>query len=150
TLDNTGITYGSGVYEVFFSSRNSTSQGNNGDRLFDFNDTVRALFLSNNYATTSGALTTQGQNYWLVENTYRGDWVCIRLPEPISMTSFQIIQDIVDLAAKTTAPRNIRLYCSNDGINWITIQTYTNLAYNSSGVHTSPTISGLSGYIYYA
>lgn len=149
TLDTSGITYGSGVYEIFYSTRYDTTNLNDADNLFDLGATTQsAWFLNNNYTATTGVLTTQGNNYWLVETAYKGDWVCIKLPFTIALTSYKIQARSGIQFART--PKNFRIYASNDGTTWVTLQTITNASYVSN-VYTNTALSAnTTQYQYYA
>lgn len=149
-LTTAGITYGSGTYEIYHTSLHSSS-ANNVSLLFNHNTTettTSAHFLSANYATTTGALTTQGNNYYIVESAYRGDSVAIKLPIPVALTSFKIFirSDVAD-----RRPKNFKIYASNTGAtgSWITLLTITNASY-TSGVYTNTSLSAnTTPYLYY-
>ena len=64
-LNTTGITYGSGTYEVYYSTRYDATY--NADKIFN-----------NSASGDSGFANTH--------------WVCIKLPIPIAMTSYSIYQ----------------------------------------------------------
>jgi hypothetical protein len=148
TVDTADVTYGSGDYEVFYSSQNYVNDDSrSGPGLFNYvgGSEEGAHWRSNNYATSTGILTTQGNSYFLISD-YKGDWVCIKLPVPIAITSYS-------LTARSTwnnrAPKTFRLYASNDGINWVALQTVT--ATYTSDVYTNTALSSNTVlYVYYA
>ena len=114
-LDNQTIAYGSGIYEVYSSSSYDTPTTK--DRLFNFNTTETttsprwAISLYN-----SGTGNYQGDNS--IDNVYFGDWIILKLPQPILLTRYRIYQRSDFL---TKAPAEWKVYGSNDGITFIEI-----------------------------
>jgi len=146
-LDNQSISHGSGFYEIYSSST------------FDFPTTKDKLFNFNTDETTdsarwgislynSGTGNYQGDNS--IDNTYYGDWVIIKMPQPIMLTRYRIYQR-TDFPTK--APSLWKCYGSNDGIIFTEIteanQT-TRLTSYSGGFYEkslNPTFTVLYSYI---
>ena len=114
-LDNQTIAYGSGIYELYSSS--SYDLPTTKDRLFNFNTTETttsprwAISLYN-----SGTGNYQGDNS--IDNVYFGDWIILKLPQPILLTRYRIYQRSDFL---TKAPAEWKVYGSNDGITFTEI-----------------------------
>ena len=115
-LNTTSIAYASGFYEVFSSSTYDNGITNK-DKLFNHNTSETttsprwAISLYN-----SGTGNYQGDNS--IDGSYYGDWVIIKLPQPILLTRYRIYQRSDFL---TKAPAEWRVYGSNDGVNFIEI-----------------------------
>ena len=141
TLDTTGITYGSGTYDLYVSSVYSTAVQYDGYRMFDYDTastTNRWAGGNNFYVITTGAVSATNTNYF-IDNTYKGDWFCLKLPIPISLTKFTIYQTSTAL---DRAPKNFRVYGSMDATNWSLLQTvtgatYTSRVYTNTGLSTN-------------
>jgi len=146
-------TYGYGTYEVYYTSQYSAST-NNPALLFNWNTTETtgsAAFLTGNYSTTSGGLTSQGQNYYICNSAYRGDTIVIKTPVPIALTSFKLYQR-TDSTFTDRRPKNFNIYGSNTGASgsWVLLLTTTNASY-SSGVHNNTALSAnTTPYVYHA
>jgi hypothetical protein len=110
TLNNTGISYGFGIYEIYSSSTYYTYTTK--DALFNFNQNDASVPRWNmSQYNTSGVY--QGTNY--INSSYQGDWVIIKMPQSIMLTRYRIYQDINNL---TKAPAEWRVYGSSDGITF--------------------------------
>lgn len=111
TLDNTGITYGVGNYVITASSY---TVGNGLENIFNriISTTPNYLTETLRYATTTGVYT--GNNY-LVSNTFKGEWVHIKLPVAISLCYYNFVSNS---STTTRSPSLFKIYGSNDGINW--------------------------------
>jgi len=119
----TFIVYSSSTYDGFNYTKhllfnNSTS------------DSFAAHWLSNNYIST-GEISTNNNNY--IKPDYKGDWIIVKLPFKIILTSFIFYQRT---AAPYRAPARWKCYGSNDGINFTEIvegsYTTTDAVYTSS------------------
>ncbi len=114
-LDNNNITYGNGFYEVYSSSTYDTPTTKN--KLFNFDtaettDTPRwGISLYN-----SGTGDYQGDNS--IDNIYYGDWVILKMPQPILLTRYRIYQNT---QFPNRAPSEWKVYGSNDGITFTQI-----------------------------
>ena len=146
-LNNQSISYGSGYYEIYSSSSFDTPTTK--DKLFNFNiseTTTSARFGINLFSSGSGNYI--GDNS--INGSYFGDWVIIKLPQPILLTRYRIYQRSDFL---TKAPSLWRVYGSNDGITFTEIteanQT-TRLTSYSGGFYEkslNPTFTTLYQYI---
>ena len=130
TLDTTGITYGSGVYNVYTSSDLfALNDFRNSYTIFDYDNAFGnqgGHFASGNYNTTTGVYI--GTRY-LVDVNYKGEWAVIKCPLNIIATSFTITQRA---AWPLRVPRDFKVYGSKNGTSWTTITTITNATYVSS------------------
>jgi hypothetical protein len=115
-LDTSGISYGSGFYEIYSSSTYDNGITNK-DRLFNFNTTETTntprwgISLYN-----SGTGNYQGDNS--IDGSYYGDWVIIKLQNPIMLTRYRIYQNTL---FTNRAPAEWKVYGSNDGITFTEI-----------------------------
>ena len=121
TLDNTGITYGSGDYIIYSSSVYTV-----GDQsllrkrdLFNYNLNDVGGCWSASYNGSTG--NYNGNNY--IKSDYLGDWVIIKLPNPIFLQRFRFYARYDYYYQSPTA---WRCYGSNDGNNWIEIKDASN------------------------
>lgn len=114
-LDNTNISYGSGIYEIYSSSTYDTPTTK--DKLFNFNTTETTntprwgISLYN-----SGTGNYQGDNS--INNVYYGDWVIIKMPNQILLTRYRIYRNTL---FTERAPAEWKIYGSNDGITFTEI-----------------------------
>jgi hypothetical protein len=114
-LDNSGISYGAGFYEVFSSSTYDTNTTKN--KLFNFNiseTTNSAQWGISLY--NSGTGNYQGDNS--IDNIYYGDWVILKMPQPIMLTRYRIYQNT---QFPNRSPSEWKVYGSNDGITFTPI-----------------------------
>jgi hypothetical protein len=114
-LDNSSISYGSGFYEVFSSSTYDAPTTKN--KLFNYNttetnDTPRWGISLYNSATGN----YQGDNS--IDDNYYGDWVILKMPQPIMLTRFRIYQNS---SFPLRSPSEWKVYGSNDGITFTQI-----------------------------
>ena len=63
------------------------------------------------------------------------------MPIPVAITSYKMYQ-IQDPLATVTAPKNFKIYASNNGVDWTILQTitnatYTSYIYNNTGLSTN-------------
>ena len=131
TLDTTDITDGSGIYEIYYSTRfNNSGITYGGYNAFNYITNANTGEFG---SITGGYRTTTPFDYigtiYLAESTYKGEFLCIKMPVPIVITSYSIYHMT---NTNLRAPKNFRLYASNDGINWITLQTITNSVYDTN------------------
>ncbi len=124
-LNNSGITYGDGTYNIWVSSTYGFNGLNEANLLFNLttpNSNNECHWATNQYSTTY-----LGTNY-LSEINYKGDWVVIQPPKPFILTFYEIYR-------RTTfpnrAPKNFKIYGSYDSINWDVLDTKTNITYTS-------------------
>ena len=113
-LDNQSIAYGSGVYEIYYSSQ------------YDTNTRAENLFNYDTSQTTSSArfgitLYSSGTGDYLGNdkiNNYYGDWVIIKMPQEILLSRYRIYQRT---DALTKAPSLWKVFGSKDGITFTEI-----------------------------
>jgi hypothetical protein len=128
-LDATGITYGSGTYEIYSSSSYDSVNTHNKVLLFNNTDEqLTAAWKNNNYDTVNGTyIISNGKNI----NGYYGDWIIIKLPVSIILTSFKFYPTFI-LGTEARSPGEWKCYGSVDGI------TYTEI---TEGASTSRLVS---------
>ncbi len=132
TFNNTTI-YGSGVYQVSYSSFTTSYEP-----FKCFNETSTA----DNHATWEANNYTLG-NYNKTLNLapdYNGDWLVIKLPVSIKLKRF-VIKSIS--TALNSAPKNFRFYGSTDGSSWNILvdkqnAEYSNLLYEHTNISQYP------------
>ena len=132
TFNNTTI-YGSGVYQVSYSSFTTSYEP-----FKCFNETSTA----DNHATWEANNYTLG-NYNKTLNLapdYNGDWLVIKLPVSIKLKRF-VIKSIS--TALNSAPKNFRFYGSTDGNSWNILvdkqnAEYSNLLYEHTNISQYP------------
>ncbi len=147
TLNNTGISYGNGTYELYYSSTRY-AVGNAGNPHasfnFDYTATNAGAWRAGNYATTTGTITTQGNTYYMPDINYKGDWFCVKFPSAQIITEFKIYRrsDVPERGAKA-----YRIYASNDSTTWVQLLNVATASYTSH-IHTS-SITNSTAYLYY-
>ena len=115
-LDNSTTAYGNGFYEIYSSSTFNNGITNK-DKLFNYNTSETTT--SPRWAISlyqSGTGNYIGNNG--IDGTYYGDWIIIKLAQPIMLTRYRIYQRSDFL---TKAPSEWKVYGSNDGITFIQI-----------------------------
>ena len=113
-LNNQSIAYGSGVYEIYYSSQ------------YDTNTRAENLFNYDTSQTTTSArfgitLYSSGTGDYLGNdkiNNYYGDWVIIKMPQEILLSRYRIYQRT---DAPTKAPSLWKVFGSKDGITFTEI-----------------------------
>jgi hypothetical protein len=112
-LDNIGITYGYGQYEIYSSSTYDNGITNK-DKLFNFDaiETVNTpRWAINQY--NSGTGDYQGNSS--IDSVHYGDWIIIKLPLPFLLTRFRIYKNT---AFSQLAPSLWKCFGSFDGIEF--------------------------------
>jgi len=136
-LNTTSISYGSGNYEVYSSSTLGTA--NLKSKLFNYstNDSGYPRWAENQYISDTGNYAGEST----IDNFYKGDWVIIKLPQPIMLTRYRIYQRSDSSSYPPKAPSEWKVYGSNDGITFTEITeasqmtrltSYTNGFYEKS------------------
>ena len=107
-LDTTFITHGNGYYEIYSSSTYDIDTPKS--LLFNHNtsDLKNARWFINLYEFGTGLY--QGDNS--IDGSYYGDWVIIKLPQPIVLTKFRFYTG----GAVNSSPGTWKCYGSNDGL----------------------------------
>ena len=130
-----GQTYGNGLYTV-----TATGQPATGYLAFnkDFTST-NAYLTSSTYTVTDGGRTNAAYNSATVSTTYKdlanatqtynGDYVQIRLPNPIKLQSYTIE---VDTSKPANYPYTFAMFGSNDGTAWNIVAPGNSGAYFST------------------
>jgi hypothetical protein len=115
-LDNIGIAYGDGQYEIY-----SSSTYDNGittkDKLFNFDNsetTNTSRWGINQF--NSGTGDYQGNSS--IDGVHYGDWIIIKLPLPFLLTRFRIYKNT---SFPQKAPSLWKCFGSSDGIEWFEI-----------------------------
>jgi hypothetical protein len=144
-LNNTGISYGSGYYDIFSSSTYDVFI-NSKDNLFNFNTadtTPRARFANSLYNSGTGLYIGNDT----LDGIYYGDFVVLKMPQQISLSRYRIYQ-FTDTTTK--APSLWKVYGSNDGNAFYEISaasqtsrltSYTNSYYEKTISEISPLYS---------
>jgi hypothetical protein len=117
-LNNTGIAYGSGYYDIFSSSTYNNFI-NSKDNLFNFNTadtTLRARWANSLYNSGTGSYIGNDT----LDGSYYGDFVVLKMPQQISLTRYRIYQ-FTDTPTK--APSLWKVFGSNDGNTFTEITT---------------------------
>jgi hypothetical protein len=142
TLNSTGITYGSGTYNIYYIPW-TLNYLYPATWFFDNTDDLNNAggHLEQGYNTSSGAY--QGSNY-LVDSSYKGSWFVIQMPVSIVLRNYFVIQRSGLL---NRAPYLFRLYGSTDSTNWTLLDDVTGAVYTSQIYDKS--INNNNSYNYY-
>jgi hypothetical protein len=119
-----GQAYGNGNYIVRFSSFTNTAYYPS--EAFRPSDFLGGIWGLGQYS--SGAYI--GTNSLVAG--YPGDWITIEFPYPLRLTSYKL-QLYTSVNANTYRPSDFKIYASNDGINWATIDTITSCVFIDIG-----------------
>ena len=151
TLDTSGITYGSGTYNLYYSS---IGYGLNSDLnpigLFNYNNTFGSSgghFKFNNYDITTGSYL--GTSY-LIDSNYLGDWIVIKFPTSFIMNKYKFYSRNANSTLPKRSPKKFKIYGSNDGISWTILDDVdiTNLTQYTNYIYDKEILNTLS-YSYY-
>ena len=115
-LDNIGITYGDGQYEIYSSSTYDNGITNK-DKLFDFDNTQTIntpRWAINQYESGTGDY--QGNS--TIDGVDYGDFIIIKLPLPFLLTRFRFYKNT---SFPQLAPSLWKCFGSSDGIEWFEI-----------------------------
>ena len=125
-----GQQYGNGKYELSWSSDYGWWKPPN---WFDGKDPTGAggHFIGS-YNRSTGMTNS---NRFLKDNNYLGDWVKIKMPEPIFLSHIKMYQRN---GFENRAPIDYKVYGTNDGNTWTEIIHTTHAKYENK-VHTSQT-----------
>jgi hypothetical protein len=136
TLNTTGITYGSGVYELYSSSRYDVTQYQKRD-LFNYNVTtneVGAHWLGAKYSS----FVYNGTNY--IKPDYLGEFLVVKFPTSIVLTRYRFYPR---LGHTLRLPAEWKFYGSMNGVDFteitqasqMTILTTNNYPFVSQGYY---------------
>jgi len=115
TLNPIGITYGSGVYELYSSSRYNSSEYQKRD-LFNYNTTTNEVgghWAGGQYSSIG---VYQGIAY--IKPDYLGEFLVVKLPSPIVLTRFRFYPR---LGFNNRIPGEFRFYGSMNGVDFTEI-----------------------------
>jgi hypothetical protein len=115
TLNPIGISYGSGVYQLYSSSRYNASEYQKRD-LFNYNETTNEVGGHWGGGQYNQFGVYQGVAY--IKPDYLGDFLIVQLPNPIILTRFRFYPRI-GLSFRT--PAEFRFYGSMNGIDFTEI-----------------------------
>ena len=131
----TGQAYGNGFYVTSFSS---TFGNNQPFKCFNTSDTIGGHWAGTRYTTSNGGIFLDTLTDHIVSG-YNGDWLKIKFPVAINLTRYTF-KERPNLAWR--APRDFKIYGSNDEINWIELTHETKAVYVSGLFNTSIITSG--------
>ena len=132
-----GQTYGNGTYVVTYSS--TYGQTYDPFKCFNTSDGIGGAWAISRY--TSGVFNSTS----FIVAGYLGDWIKIQLPVAIRLTRFSILQRS---AVAEGAPKDFKIYGSNDNITWIELVNKTDALYNAS-IYEQTTPEITNTYTYY-
>ena len=131
-----GQTYGNGTYVVSYSTFLTTYEP---FKCFNTSDTIGGHWVDN---YTNGNYNGSAN----IVSGYLGDWLKIQLPVAIKLTRFEFKQRIDTLAR---APKDFKIYGSNDNITWVELVNKTDAVYNASYMYIQLTPEITNAYTYY-
>jgi hypothetical protein len=132
SLDSTGISYGSGDYKIILSTSGLITE-RAGKQLFNYalNEETSSTHFLGIYSGTGYYL---GSSKYII-NGYYGDWVIIKLPNPIILTKYRFYYRPLQI---NRAPSLFRYYGSMDGITFSEIvETHNDTIPLKSGSYPS-------------
>jgi hypothetical protein len=134
-----GQTHGNGTYVVSYSS--SAYTGLEPWTCFNTSVTNGGHWGESRY-NTSGVFNSTS----FIVSGYLGDWVKIQLPVAIKLTRFGFLRRIGLL---DRAPKDFKIYGSNDNITWVELVNKTDAVYNASSIYEQITPNITNAYTYY-
>ena len=139
TTTVSGQTYGNGTYVVSYSS--TYGSGYDPFKCFNTSDGVGGLWEE---STRYNAGVFNSTSF--IVAGYLGDWLKIQLPVAIKLTRFEILSRV-----NTTlrAPKDFKIYGSNDNITWVELVNKTDATYNASNIYNQTTPEITTAYTYY-
>ena len=142
TTTVSGQVYGNGTYVVSFSA----TFGNGLDPWTCFNTSIAA----GGHWTDRYTAGTFNSTSFIVSG-YLGDWVKIQLPVAIKLTRFEFLMRNEGVQAlRDRAPKDFKIYGSNDNITWIELVNKIDAVYNASFKYEQTTPEITNTYSYYA
>ena len=119
TLDTSGISYGSGTYQLYYSSIGyNINSIYNPYSFFNYSNSpsdAGGHFQLAIYDITTG--TYLGTRY-LIDSSYKGEWIVIKFPSGIIMNKYKITSKNFNINESRRAPKKFRIYGSYDGNSW--------------------------------
>ena len=138
TTTVSGQTNGNGIYIV---SNSSTYPGEEPFNCFNSSFTSGGSWGGGRY-TTAGVFNSTS----FIVAGYLGDWLKIQLPVAIKLTRFGFLQRT---NIPQRAPKDFRIYGSNDNITWVELVNKTDAVYNASYMYEQTTTEISNTYTYY-
>ena len=135
-----GEPYGNGTYIMSWSS---SGTGGNPSNCFNTANIIGGSWGAGQYS--NGLYLGSA----FIVPDYLGDWLKIQLPVPIILSSIAFIMRSSTIALQDRAPRDYKIYGSNDGINWVELINKVGAVYNTLFIHEETT-SGKIPYSHYA
>lgn len=146
--------YGNGTYVVTYSSvsSNSPSSGTQGWKAFDKNVSSTYITQTDNYNTFTrnyiGSVTTTD----ILNVTYPGEWLQIKLPDRVLLKSYSIYSPKHSSLNTHFGPYAWALLVSNDGVSWYNLdeeqnQTFLDV-YNTYSISTN-NANSLTPFMYF-
>jgi hypothetical protein len=147
TTTVSGQTYGNGTYVVSYSSAYGSGSGYdfNPYTCFNTSELTGGVWSENRY--TAGNFNSTS----FIVSGYLGDWLKIQLPIAIKLTKFEILMRTnFGVTGRDRAPKDFKIYGSNDNITWVELVNKIDAVYNASFKYeqTTPEITNI--YSYYA
>jgi len=147
TLSSTGISYGSGVYSLYFSSVWTTITLPKSN-----------LFLTSSYTRWQpnsydqyGTYNTTYVNETYISSDYKGEWLVVKLPNQIRLTGYSFKGGAMPL----WNPAEFKMYGSTDGLTFSEIpqasvmDKLNFLSYNTAGTLFTKTVTPFSNPLLY-
>ena len=141
TIAVSNQSYGNGVYQVSSSSVNSSAYYPT--YAFDYLPSSSGQFVSGTNFSTSTKLYTGSAAL----GSFTGEWLQIRLPNYITLTSYSITGDGGTYVGQSAGAWKI--IGSTDGTSWALIDS-NNTTFTGTNVTQTFTVSGSTAYNYYA
>ena len=139
TTTVSGQTYGNGTYVVSFSSTLGTGL----DPWTCFNTSTISGGHWNSDRYIAGVFNSTS----FIVAGYLGDWLKIQLPVAIKLTRFNLV---LRPTLQDRAPKDFKIYGSNDNITWVELVNKINAVYNASSIYEQTTPEITNTYTYYA
>ena len=137
-----GQTYGNGTYVVSFSP--TTGGSLEPWTCFNTGVTSGGAWADGRY--TAGTFNSTS----FIVAGYLGDWVKIQLPVAIKLTRFEfLMRNEGYQILRDRAPKDFKIYGSNDNITWVELVNKTDAVYNASFKYEQTTPEITNTYTYY-
>jgi hypothetical protein len=148
TSSNVNVTtgaYGNGMYNVTYSSAYGFDAGIDVSpyKCFNTGDGVGGVW-GQSSPTLYNAGTYRGTES--IDGVYKGDWLKIKLPVSIKLTKYSFLQRTATLGR---APKDFKIYGSNDGTVWTKLVEKTTISYHSTTKLYEEIINNVQTYYQY-
>ena len=123
-----------GEYEIYYTWNNKNEYRNTVPMMFNSQYNENDGIFGGRIYRTSGFYNYSS---YLVSSDYKGEWVVIKMPKPIVITSYKLKRknDRTQSLYKQ-APMAFRLYASVNGINWVLIDNVLSGVYDENYYYT--------------